>query len=61
MSDLAEPVPEALLAALLDERPEPLGERLDRAAEAVGVDPLDVLPVALARLRELVRVGIVRT
>jgi hypothetical protein len=56
----SEPVPSTLLSALTDPHPEPLGARLDRAAEQDGNEPLDVLPAALARLRELLRVGIVR-
>ena len=51
----------ALLAALLADADTPIGERLDAAAQAEGLDPLDVLGPALMGLRELVRVGIVRT
>jgi len=54
-------VPPALLAALLAHAPAPLGERLDAAAQAEGVDPLDLLGPALVGLRELVRLGIVGT
>ena len=53
-------VPPTLLAALLADPDTPIGERLDAAAHAEGVDPLDVLGPALMGLRELVRVGIVR-
>ncbi len=51
----------ALVAALLGDPSIPLGERLDAAALAEGLDPLDVLGVSLMGLRELVRLGIVRT
>lgn len=51
----------ALLAALLTDPDTPIGERLDAAAQAEGLDPLDVLGPALMGLRELVRIGIVRT
>ncbi len=51
----------ALLTALLADPDTPIGERLDAAAQAEGLDPLDVLGPALMGLRELVRVGIVRT
>jgi methylase of polypeptide subunit release factors len=54
-------VPPALLTALLDPADAPIGERLDAAALAEGLDPLDVLGPALVGLRELVRLGIVRT
>ena len=54
-------VPPALLTALLADPDTPIGERLDAAAQAEGLDPLDVLGPALMGLRELVRVGIVRT
>ena len=54
-------VPRALLSALLADHDTPIGERLDAAAQAEGLDPLDVLGPALMGLRELVRVGIVRT
>ena len=54
-------VPRALLSALLADADTPIGERLDAAAQAEGLDPLDVLGPALMGLRELVRVGIVRT
>jgi methylase of polypeptide subunit release factors len=54
-------VPPALLAALLADHDTPIGERLDAAAQAEGLDPLDVLGPALMGLRELVRMGIVRT
>ena len=54
-------VPPALVAALLDPSDTPIGERLDAAAQAEGLDPLDVLGPALMGLRELVRLGIVRT
>ena len=54
-------VPPALLSALLADHDTPIGERLDAAAQAEGLDPLDVLGPALMGLRELVRVGIVRT
>ncbi len=57
----AVPVPPALLAALLAGPGTPIGERLDAAAQAEGLDPLDVLAPALMGLRELVRLGIVRT
>jgi methylase of polypeptide subunit release factors len=50
-----------LLAALRSDADTPIGERLDTAAQAEGLDPLDVLGGALMGLRELVRVGIVRT
>lgn len=50
-----------LLTALLADPDTPIGERLDAAAQAEGLDPLDVLGPALMGLRELVRVGIVRT
>jgi hypothetical protein len=50
-----------LLTALLADHDTPIGERLDVAAQAEGLDPLDVLGPALMGLRELVRVGIVRT
>jgi hypothetical protein len=50
-----------LLAALLAGADTPIGERLDAAAQAEGLDPLDVLGPALMGLRELVRLGIVRT
>ncbi|HEX6887880.1 MAG TPA: class I SAM-dependent methyltransferase [Candidatus Nanopelagicales bacterium] len=55
------PVPPALLAALLDNSDTPIGARLDIAAQAEGLDPLDVLPTAVIALRELLRLGIVRT
>ena len=51
----------SLLSALLADSDTPMGERLDAAAQAEGLDPLDVLGPALMGLRELVRVGIVRT
>ncbi|MCU0262807.1 MAG: class I SAM-dependent methyltransferase [Candidatus Nanopelagicales bacterium] len=51
----------ALLSALLADPDTPIGERLDAAAQAEGLDPVDVLGPALMGLRELVRVGIVRT
>lgn len=54
-------VPPALLAALLSDHGTPLGERLDAAALAEDLEPLDVLGPALVGLRELVRIGIVRT
>jgi methylase of polypeptide subunit release factors len=54
-------VPPALLAALLADPDTPIGERLDAAAQAEGLDPLDLLGPALMGLRELVRLGIVRT
>ncbi len=54
-------VPPALLVALLADPDTPIGERLDQAAQAEGLDPLDVLGPALMGLRELVRMGIVRT
>ncbi len=54
-------VPPTLLAALLTDPDTPIGERLDAVAQAEGLDPLDVLGPALMGLRELVRVGIVRT
>jgi hypothetical protein len=54
-------VPPALLAALLSDHDTPIGERLDAAAQAEGLDPLDLLGPALMGLRELVRMGIVRT
>ncbi len=54
-------VPPALLSALSGSPDTPIGERLDAAAQAEGLDPLDVLGPALMGLRELVRVGIVRT
>jgi methylase of polypeptide subunit release factors len=54
-------VPPALLAALLADGDTPIGERLDAAAQAEGLDPLDLLGPALMGLRELVRMGIVRT
>ena len=54
-------VPPTLLSALLADPDTPIGERLDAAAQAEGLDPLDVLGPALMGLRELVRVGIVRT
>lgn len=60
----AVPVPPALLEALLVDAPGPLppiGERLDAAALAQDIEPLDVLAPALIGLRELVRLGIVRT
>jgi len=57
----AVPVPPTLLSALLADPDTPIGERLDAAAQAEGLDPLDVLGPALMGLRELVRVGIVRT
>jgi methylase of polypeptide subunit release factors len=50
-----------LFAALLADRDAPIGERVDAAAQAEGLDPLDVLGPVLMGLRELVRVGIVRT
>jgi methylase of polypeptide subunit release factors len=50
-----------LLSALLGDPDTPIGERLDAVAQLEGVDPLDVLGPALTGLRELVRVGIVRT
>ncbi len=53
--------PELLAALLADPRNTPIGERLDSVAQAEGLDPLDVLGPALMGLRELVRVGIVRT
>jgi hypothetical protein len=55
------PVPPVLLAALLAEGRSAIGERLDEAAQAEGVDPLDILAPALTGLRELIRMGIVRT
>lgn len=54
-------VPPALLAALLADGAATLGERIDAAAQAEGLDPLDVLGPALICLRELVRAGVVRT
>ncbi len=54
-------VPLQLLSALLADPDTPIGERLDAAAQAEGLDPLDVLGPALMGLRELVRLGIVRT
>jgi methylase of polypeptide subunit release factors len=54
-------VPPQLLTALMAAHDTPIGERLDAAAQAEGLDPLDVLGPALMGLRELVRVGIVRT
>jgi methylase of polypeptide subunit release factors len=54
-------VPRTLLSALLVDLDTPIGERLDAVAQAEGLDPLDVLGPALMGLRELVRVGIVRT
>ena len=54
-------VPPTLLSALLADPDTPIGERLDAVAQAEGLDPLDVLGPALMGLRELVRVGIVRT
>jgi hypothetical protein len=57
----AVPVPPALLAALLEDPDTPVGERLDVAAQAEGLDPLDVLPTAVIALRELLRLGIVHT
>ncbi len=50
-----------LLSALLAEHDARIGERLDAAAQAEGLTPLDVLAPALMGLRELIRVGIVRT
>jgi hypothetical protein len=50
-----------LLAALQGAPDTPIGERVDAAAQAEGLDPLDVLGPVLTGLRELVRVGIVRT
>jgi methylase of polypeptide subunit release factors len=50
-----------LLAALLADSQAPIGERLDAVAEAEGRDPLDLLGPALMGLRDLVRLGIVRT
>lgn len=55
------PVPPALVVALLEDPAQPIGDRLDAAAEAEGLDPLDILGPALMGLRELVRMGIVRT
>ena len=57
----AVPVPPALLAALLADSGEPIGRRLDEAAQAEGLEPLDVLGPALMSLRDLIRLGIVRT
>ena len=57
----AVPVPPALLAALLADSGEPIGKRLDEAAQAEGLEPLDVLGPALMSLRDLIRLGIVRT
>lgn len=54
-------VPTALLDALLADPDRSIGERIDAAALAEGLDPLDILGPALTGLRELVRVGIVRT
>ena len=54
-------VPSELLSALLADHDTPIGERLDAVAQAEGLDALDVLGPALMGLRELVRVGIVRT
>ncbi len=54
-------VPPSLLAALLDHAEAPIGQRLDSAADAAGLDPLEILGPALTGLRELIRVGIVRT
>jgi methylase of polypeptide subunit release factors len=54
-------VPPALVAALLAAHDTPVGDRLDAAAQAEGLDPLDLLGPALMGLRELVRLGIVRT
>ena len=54
-------VPPALVAALLADGDTPIGERLDAAAQAEGLEPLDLLGPALMGLRELIRVGIVRT
>ena len=58
-SDVA--VPPGLLAALLADSDTPIGERLDAAAQAEGLEPLDVLGSALMGLRELMRIGIVRS
>ena len=51
--------PPQLCQALLDPSGTGLGARLDQAAAAVGLDPLDVLPTALIALRELIRTAIV--
>ncbi len=55
------PVPPELVVALLEDPELTIGDRLDAAADAEGVDPLDILGPALMGLRELVRMGIVRT
>jgi methylase of polypeptide subunit release factors len=55
------PTHPALLAALLDPDDTPVGERLDAWAQAEGLEPIEVLGPVLTALRELVRLGIVRT
>ncbi len=55
------PVPPELVVALLEDPELPIGDRLDAGADAEGLDPLDILGPALMGLRELVRMGIVRT
>lgn len=55
------PVIPELLRALLAEADTTIGQRLDAAAAAADLDPLDILGPALTGLRELVRMGIVRT
>jgi len=55
------PVPPELVVALLEDPDVAIGDRLDAAADAEGLDPLDILGPALMGLRELVRMGIVRT
>ncbi len=54
-------VPPSLLTALRMDRDTPIGERLDAAAQAEGLDPLDVLGPALTGLRDSIRLGIVRS
>ncbi|MGB8022124.1 MAG: methyltransferase [Candidatus Nanopelagicales bacterium] len=54
-------VPPALAAALLADGAATIGERIDAAAQAEGIDPLDVLGPSLIGLRELVRASVVRT
>jgi methylase of polypeptide subunit release factors len=57
----AVPTHPALVDALLDPTDTPIGQRLDAWAQAEGLDPIDVLGPVLTALRELVRLGIVRT
>jgi methylase of polypeptide subunit release factors len=57
----AVPTHPALLAALLGPATASVGAHVDAWAQAEGLDPIDVLGPVLTTLRELVRLGIVRT